>query len=365
VVAGPPERKVSDDGAVGSDGAQELVRVIAGLRADLGASLGEGDALARAAKVLVPTLGATSMSLTLADGTVLGPLPEQPDGTDPPDPDPAGAEVHTVALDAAGRHIGELAVTRAGDPWSVTELALLDATGAFVAGAIERGRLFGEVMELERLKTDFIARVSHELRTPITIITGFLDTMLAHDAHLPADQRHHMLERSRSAATRLGRLIEELLVLSRIEAGVLMPEPSDVPVRQLLAEVKAAAVEPDQVVTVDADGASLHTDRGLLARALGLVVDNAIKYGGTAEVSVERADDAWCIDVRDRGPGFADDVTHTAFEMFTRSASVTSVPGLGVGLPIARTIVEVLDGAIELLDPPDRLGATLRIRLPR
>jgi signal transduction histidine kinase len=363
VVAGPPERKVSDDGAVGSDGAQELVRVIAGLRADLGASLDEGDALARAAKVLVPTLGATSMSLTLADGTVLGPLPEPADGTD--HPAAAGPEVHTVDLDAAGRHIGELAVARAGDPWSTTELALLDAAGAFVAGAIERGRLFGEVMELERLKTDFIARVSHELRTPITIITGFLDTMLAHDEHLPADQRHHMLERSRSAATRLGRLIEELLVLSRIEAGVLMPEPTDVPVRDLLAEVKAAAVEPDQVVTVDADGAALHTDRGLLARALGLVVDNAIKYGGTAEVSVERSDDAWCIDVRDRGPGFADDVAHTAFEMFTRSASVTSIPGLGVGLPIARTIVEVLDGAIELLDPPDRLGATLRIRLPR
>jgi signal transduction histidine kinase len=365
VVAGPPERKVSDDGAVGTDGAQELVEVIAGLRADLGASLDEGDALVRAAKVLGPTLRATSIALTLTDGTVLGPLPEAATRTDQPAAPATGAEVHTVILDAAGRRIGDLVVERAGDPWSTTEVALLDAAGAFVAGAIERGRLFGEVMELERLKTDFIARVSHELRTPITIITGFLDTMLAHDEHLPADQRHHMLERSRSAATRLGRLIEELLVLSRIEAGVLMPEPADVTVRDLLAEVKAAAAEPDQVVTVDVDGAVLHTDRGLLARALGLVVDNAIKYGGTAEVTVDRTEDAWCIDVRDRGPGFADDVAHTAFEMFTRSSSVTSIPGLGVGLPIARTIVEVLDGTLELVDPPDRVGATLRIRLPR
>jgi K+-sensing histidine kinase KdpD len=362
VVAGPSERKVSDDGAVRSDGAHEVVRVIAGLRADLGASLDEGDALARAAKVLVPTLGATSMRLVLVDGTVLGPVPEATVGSGPP---ATAAGVHTVTLDAAGGTIGELVVERAGEPWSATEVALLDAAGAFVAGAIERGRLFGEVMELERLKTDFIARVSHELRTPITIITGFLDTLIAHDERLPADQRHHMLERSRSAATRLGRLIEELLVLSRIEAGVLMPEPSDVTAQDLLAEVKAAAAEPDQVVTVDADGAVLHTDSGLLARALGLVVDNAIKYGGTAEISVDRSDDAWCIDVRDRGPGFADDVAGTAFEMFTRSASVTSIPGLGVGLPIARTIVEVLDGTLELIDPPDRVGATLRIRLPR
>src|SRR3546814_6878516 len=78
-------------------------------------------------------------------------------------------------------------------------------------------------MELERLKSDFINRVSHELRTPITIVNGFLDTLLAHGDDLRAEQRSHMLERAQLASARLGRLIEELLILSRIDAGVLIP----------------------------------------------------------------------------------------------------------------------------------------------
>ncbi len=219
-------------------------------------------------------------------------------------------------------------------------------------------------MELERLKSDFISRVSHELRTPITIINGFLETLIAHDDRLDAEQRLHMLERSRAASTRLGDLIEELLILSRIEGGVLTPQPETLVVADVLEAVGAASAEPDQVLITVAVDRPIASDRALLTRALGLLVDNAVKYGGVAELTARTEADRWTVEVRDRGPGFPDDVRDTAFEMFTRSQSNASVPGLGVGLAIARTLIEILDGTIAVDTSHDGPGALVRVSLP-
>jgi signal transduction histidine kinase len=131
--------------------------------------------------------------------------------------------------------------------------------------------------------------------------------------------------------------------------------------------VRDAATESEQVLLHAPDGATLTTDPVLLARALGLVVDNAIKYGGTAEVTAigpTDGGDLWTFEVRDRGAGFAEDVRDTAFEMFTRSQGTTAIPGLGVGLPIARTLVEVLDGDIAIDSTHSGTGALVRITLP-
>jgi two-component system sensor histidine kinase KdpD len=191
--------------------------------------------------------------------------------------------------------------------------------------------------------------------------------MLAHDDTLGTEERHHMLERSHLASTRLSGLIEELLILSRLDAGVLSPEPAPVSVQTVLEQVRDAAAEPEQVLLHCPAGTTIDTDRVLLARALGLVVDNAVKYGGTAELTAvgpSATHHAWTFEVRDRGAGFADDVRDTAFEMFTRSQSTTAVPGLGVGLPIARTLVEVLDGDIAVDHDHVGTGALVRISLP-
>jgi signal transduction histidine kinase len=176
-----------------------------------------------------------------------------------------------------------------------------------------------------------------------------------------------MLERSHLASSRLSRLIEELLILSRLDAGVLTPEPGLVVVGAVLQDVRESATEPEQVLVDAPSGATLTTDPVLLARALGLVVDNAIKYGGTAEVTATAPaglEGLWTFEVRDRGGGFAEDVRDTAFEMFTRSQGTTAIPGLGVGLPIARTLVEVLDGVIAIDHSHTGTGALVRITLP-
>jgi two-component system sensor histidine kinase KdpD len=247
-------------------------------------------------------------------------------------------------------------------------IALAEAAALQAAAALESARRYQEVMELERLKRDFINRVSHELRTPITIIGGFLSTLISHDEEVDAEQRRHMLERSLAASDRLGHLIEDLLVLSRLEAGVLTPALATAPRLAAVEATRASSADPGAVSVEVPAHLVVRTDPVLFQRALGFVVDNSLKYAGHAAV---RADGPTsgdprliALEVRDRGPGIARDVRGTLFEMFTRGASTTEVPGLGVGLPVARTLLEIVGADIEVMDPPDGPGALVRIRVP-
>lgn len=345
---------------------RELAGLVGELARATSRTLDPATILGRTLALLDPILGPTSASLWVDEGRVAHRVADRTlPGAEPHDEGSTRAADLVIPLEGVDRRLGRMMVTRPGDgTFDDGERGLLEIVASQIAGALERARLFSEVMELERLKSDFIARVSHELRTPITIINGFLETLLAHGAELPADQRQHMLQRSHLASSRLSRLIEELLILSRIDAGVLTPAVGTVDVGQLLEDVRDGAQEPEQVLLEAPDGATCTTDADLLGRALGLLVDNAIKYGGIAEVRAISGDGRWIFEVRDRGAGFPSDVRGTAFEMFTRSADTTSVPGLGVGLPIARTLVEVLDGTIQIGSPSDGTGAVVRLELP-
>jgi two-component system sensor histidine kinase KdpD len=342
---------------------EDIATTVAALTRAAGTALDPSAILQRTLAALHPAVPVESAALWLGEGDDLRPAGTYPSGEVRV---PQGDLV--IPLAGPDRRIGQLEVSAEdGRGFTEGERALLDIAASQIAGALDRARLFQEVMELERLKSDFIARVSHELRTPITIIKGFLDTMLAHEDTLGAEQRHHMLERSHLASSRLSRLIEELLILSRLDAGVLTPEPVRVEVESILHDVRESATEPEQVLLHTPTGARLTTDPVLFARALGLVVDNAIKYGGTAEVTAIgplSSSSLWTFEVRDRGAGFAEDVRDTAFEMFTRSHGTTAIPGLGVGLPIARTLVEVLDGVIAIDHTHAGTGALVRISLP-
>lgn len=334
-----------------------MASAVSVLARELAAALDAQGVLVRTLAALSPVLSISEATLHLTGG---GDHHAAPPGSAGP---AAGPPLH-LPLSGRDRDLGELVVHPGIAPFDEADRALLEIAAVHAAAALERQVLFAEVMELERLKSDFIARVSHELRTPITIITGFLDTLLAHHDSLDPDQRRHMLERSRGAASRLGGLIEELLILSRLEVGMLTPARNAVELAELLDEVRAAAVEPAQVVLDVPDGAVIHSDRDLLLRSLGLVVDNALKYGSAAEVTVSERPDGCVIEVRDRGPGFDDDIRLSAFEMFTRGRSTTTVPGLGVGLAITRTLVEILGGSIVIADPLAGGGGLVRLQLP-
>lgn len=349
---------------------EDVAGLVAALSRAAGTALDPSSILRRTMAVLEPAIDLGRVSLWRSTGDEMElvathPSAERELGRLDLDAEAALGGTLLLPLDSRDHPLGRLVVhTASGAPFTAADAALLDIAASQIAGALERAQLFAEVMELERLKSDFIARVSHELRTPITIINGFLETLIAHDARLEAEQRLHMLERSRAAAARLGDLIEELLILSRIEGGVLTPQPEELVAADVLAAVRSAAAEPDQVLITGQVDQRVVADPALLTRALALLVDNAVKYGGVAELTARTEDHRWLVEVRDRGPGFPDDVRATAFEMFTRSQTNTSVPGLGVGLAIARTLVEVLDGTITIDETHPGPGALVRVSLP-
>ncbi|HEV3225650.1 MAG TPA: GAF domain-containing protein [Acidimicrobiales bacterium] len=265
-----------------------------------------------------------------------------------------------VPLVCLGETIGALQIdSREVDAFDDDDVTLLEGLAAQMAGVIESARRFVLVMELERLKSDFISRVSHELRTPITIIDGFVMTMLDHGDRLDADARRDMLTRCRTASARLSRLIEELITLARLETGVIQASPAATKMKKLLDDVAMAATDPGAVATKAPDDLTLMIDPELARRALGLLVDNAVKYGDVAEVVV---DENGTIEVRDSGPGIADDVKESVFELFTRGRGTTDVPGLGLGLPMARTLITAMGGEMTIADRPGG-GTVVRISL--
>jgi K+-sensing histidine kinase KdpD len=244
--------------------------------------------------------------------------------------------VLSVPLSCLGERIGAMSVfAQAPDAFDEEHVVLIEGLGAQVAGTIESARRYRMVTELEVLKSDFIARVSHELRTPITIMSGFLSTLLSHHDQLDHDARIGMLERVDVATNRLSGLIDQLLTLSRLEAGVVAATIESVDVALVLEEVRRQSIDPERVVVRCSPGLHLVTDRSLLVRGLGFLIDNALKYAGSCQiVANERV-----IEVLDEGPGIPEAERSRVFERFTRATADTSIAGMGIGLPIARTLL--------------------------
>ena len=275
----------------------------------------------------------------------------------------AGSNVDThsylaVPLVCLGEVIGALQIdSKEIDAFDEDDVTLLEGLAAQVAAVIESARRYSLVMELERLKSDFISRVSHELRTPLTIIDGFVKTLLDHGDGLDADARRDMLTRCHSASARLARLIEELITLARLETGVIQPQLTPTKMKRLLDGVALAATDPSLVHVEAPDDLVLTIDPELTRRALGFLVDNAAKYGDEATVVI--APDG-AIEVLDRGPGIAADVKASLFELFTRGRATAGVPGLGLGLPMARTLVAAMGGEMTI---GERAGGGTVVRI--
>ena len=235
---------------------------------------------------------------------------------------------------------------------------LLEGLAAQVAGAIESARRYELISQLEVLKSDFIARVSHELRTPITIMSGFVNTLLANHDRLDSDTRRRMLERVDVATARLSGLIDQLLMLSRLEAGVVAANPEVVEAETMLDTVRREAENPGSVEIECPDGLLFTTDLALVVRALGILVDNALKYAGSCRIVAAQG----VIEVVDRGPGITEDKRAHVFERFTRANQDTTVAGMGIGLPMARTLLSAAGADLAVEEPPDGVGTRMVVR---
>jgi K+-sensing histidine kinase KdpD len=264
-----------------------------------------------------------------------------------------------VPLVCLGRVIGVLQVDAArADAFDADDIAVLEGLATQVAGAIESARHYERIIELEQLKGDFLGRVSHELRTPLTIISGFVDTLLNFGDAMDTRQRTQMLERVQNASQRLNHLIEELITVTQFEAHALDPHPADLLLHDVLTEVRERAIERELVTVHCATDLHVLADPALLVHAVRLLVDNAIAYGGDAELCGGHDDQGNVyVEVRDSGPGVPEELRARIFERFARGEHAK--PGMGLGLPLARTLAGGLGARLELVD--SERGARFRL----
>jgi PAS domain S-box-containing protein len=236
----------------------------------------------------------------------------------------------------------------------------------------EQARL-ASAEEASRLKDDFLATLSHELRTPLNAILGWVQMLLA--GTLPADRARQAIDIIGRNAKAQAQLIEDILDISRIITGKLEIESQIISVPHLLDGVVGAALPaartkqititkqvPDGLPAVDGDPKRLH-------QVLSSVVSNAIQFTpdrGDVEIRAAASDDAIEITVRDSGAGIPADFLPHVFDRFRQadSRATRRHGGLGLGLAIARHVLEQHKGEIHAhSDGPGR-GTTMTIRLP-
>jgi PAS domain S-box-containing protein len=227
--------------------------------------------------------------------------------------------------------------------------------------------------EANQLKDQFLATLSHELRTPLNAIIGWIQ-VLDHDASSP-DRVRHAMDIIRRNARLQAQLIEDILDVSRIITGKLTIETQPLSVSALVehvlsavapsAELKQIAVTrevPDHLPTIEGD-------QRRLQQVLGNVVSNAIKFtpeGGTVNVCCGVSGNAVTIDVCDSGAGIAPELLPYIFDRFRQgdSRSTRRHGGLGLGLAIARHLIECHGGEIRASSDGVGHGTTFHIRLP-
>jgi signal transduction histidine kinase len=246
------------------------------------------------------------------------------------------------------------------DAFDDDDIAVLEGLASQVGGAIESARRREEMLELERMKADFIARISHELRTPLTVMGGFTDTLLLHSDRLPPEQQKEVLSRIKNSVSRLQTLIEEILAVSSLDAGMTRVKPEEIDVEALLAEARQLSIDASRVTVECPTGLRMVTDPVILRHLVNQLVDNALKYGGDAVVTATRDEEgAICIAVRDHGPGIAPSDREKVFERFFRGNHTGA--GMGLGLPVVRQLAASLDATISLDDAPGG-GALFTLR---
>jgi two-component system phosphate regulon sensor histidine kinase PhoR len=228
-----------------------------------------------------------------------------------------------------------------------------------------------EIRSLERVRRDFVANVSHEIRTPLTAIQGFAETLLQGALEDPAN-RERFVRIIREHATRLARITEDLLKLSRIEAGKLELDLGPTPVGPVLtkcvetARVKLSAKRQAIVIEIGEPPPVAIADANALHDVLLNLLDNAIQYteaGGRIAARV-RAGEEVRIAVEDNGIGIPEGDRDRIFERFYRvdAARSREVGGTGLGLAISKHLVEAMGGRIELESKVGR-GSTFTVVL--
>jgi signal transduction histidine kinase len=225
-------------------------------------------------------------------------------------------------------------------------------------GSLSKLEIFRDITErkdLEKLKDEFVGLVSHELRSPMTVITGGINTALSEWQVLSERDKRQLLEDAALEADSLSRILDNLLDLSRAQAGKLSlyPEFLDMSklVRDTVKKIKLSATEQDIHVHFPKKLSPVRADRIRVERILYNLLHNAVKYspdGSSIEVFAVQGEQYLTVCVRDHGAGISDSEQAMLFQPFQRFAREESgsAKGTGLGLLVCRRLVEAHGGHI-------------------
>ncbi|MFG2918304.1 sensor histidine kinase, partial [Kitasatospora sp. NPDC048298] len=251
---------------------------------------------------------------------------------------------------------------------------VLTAFAAHVAAALERDRLAVAAAEVEpikaadRMRTALLAAVSHDLRTPLAAALASVGSLRSPDVEFSPEDQSELLATADESLVKLTRLVDNLLDMSRLQAGALTLHLASVPLEEVLMRAVDSLPDPyAPIQPLDLDAApAVLADPPLLERVLANVITNALRYNAPgAPVLVTASHHADQVEIRviDRGPGIAPEDRDRVFLPFQRLGDTDNTTGVGLGLALSRGLAEAMGGSLEVEDTPGG-GTTMLLTLP-
>ena len=317
-------------------------------------------------QVTPPLAEALVRTFNTGDVELLPAVTAQPDGE---------AQIVVFPLSGQKSILAALGISRApsGRHFSPADFTIAEALAARAAIALENAQLYKDLEHADRQKNEFLSMLAHELRNPLAPIRTGVDVLrMQGDEQPEVVWARDMIERQ---TTQLVRLVDDLLDVSRITGGKIRLELERIDV----AAIVATAVETSRPL-IDEAGHELTVsmpdetlwvkcDRVRLSQVLSNLLNNAAKYtrgGGSIHLSVEREGSECVFRVRDNGIGIPREMLSKVFDLFTQveRSLDRSRGGLGVGLTLARRLIEMHGGRIDVASDGPGQGSEFTVRLP-
>jgi two-component system, OmpR family, sensor histidine kinase KdpD len=310
---------------------------------------------------LTPTADGSARPLRVGRWTTVGMSGE------PPVSRPEEADVEVPVGDG-------LVLALRGRTLPATDRRVLGAFAAYAAAALEQGRLTAAaeaakpIAEADRVRTALLAAVSHDLRTPLASAKAAVTSLRSHDIEWDAEDHDELLATADESLDKLARLVDNLLDMSRLQAGALavFPRPAD------LAEIVARSLDDlgpaARTVTVSIPERlpEVAVDPGILERVIANLTANALRYsppGSPPTLSGSVLKDRVELRVIDRGPGVPEENRDHMFVPFQRLGDTDNTTGVGLGLALSRGLTEAMGGTLEPEETPGG-GLTMALSLP-